>query len=395
MYEDEEKNQSRWPRFVVGTLIISLVGGGAIGSSFALVSHQLQGGNEKLIVDQAALPYSVESPNMNRVQPVTINNTITDIATNVGPSVVSIYNNKVISTVYGDFDQPGLGSGVIFRVDDEKIYIITNSHVVEGASSLAVNFLGNTKVEGSLVGEDTTTDIAVVAVLKENLDAETLSGIAPAPLGNSDIIQVGELAVAIGTPMEAAFNNTVTAGVISATNREVQVAADRTLTLIQTDAAINPGNSGGALVGATGEVIGINTIKLVDSSVEGMGFAIPMNTVKPIIEEILINGTIERPGLGIVGQNISATASELYELPIGILITQVLNGGSADLAGVKVNDILFEFDGTKITDMNQLKSLLNNKRVGDKVEVKIVRNNEKKIFQITLKKMPAATSYNQ
>ena len=263
--ETQSNKKSTWPKFVAGVVIGSLVGGTAIGSSFALISSKLGNNNGSgLVVQQAVTGNGTDGI----VQPVALNNNITDIANNVGPSVVSIYNTKVVSTFLGDYDQSGLGSGVIFNEDNEKVYMVTNCHVVEGATSLAVNFLGNTKVEGELIGQDATTDLAVVAVRKENLDADTLSGIRIATLGDSDQVQVGQLAVAIGTPMEAAFNNTVTVGVISAINREVQVDASRTMTLLQTDAAINPGNSGGALVGPTGEVIGINTVKLVDSSVE-------------------------------------------------------------------------------------------------------------------------------
>lgn len=381
--------KSTWPKFVAGVVIGSLVGGTAIGSSFALINSKLESSKGSgLIVQQAV----TGNGTAGTIQPVTLNNNITDIANNVGPSVVSIYNTKVVSTFLGDYDQSGLGSGVIFKEDNEKVYMVTNCHVVDGATSLAVNFLGNTKVEGELIGQDATTDLAVVAVRKENLDADTLSGIRIATLGDSEQVQVGQLAVAIGTPMEAAFNNTVTVGVISAINREVQVDASRTMTLLQTDAAINPGNSGGALVGPTGEVIGINTIKLVDSSVEGMGFAIPINSVKPVIEEILQNGTIERPSLGIMGSNVSSDAAQMYELPIGIYVAQVTPGGSADVGGIQAGDILFEFDGTQITDMNQLKSLIGNKRVGDKVEVKVVRNKEKKVLNITLKATTTTTT---
>lgn len=372
-------------RFVTGLVIVSLVGGVAIGSSFAYVSHMMGNGSQNSVPSTP-----ISNPIGGNVQPVATNTTITDIANSVGPSVVSIYNTKSVSTIFGNYDQSGLGSGVIFKEDADKIYMITNAHVVEGATTLAVNFLGDTKVECTLVGQDTTNDIAVVSVNKADVPAETLSSIAIATLGDSDQIQVGQLAVAIGTPMEAAFNNTVTAGVISATNREVQISGDKTMQLIQTDAAINPGNSGGALVGPSGEVIGINTVKLVDSSVEGMGFAIPMNTVRPIVEEILQNGTIVRPSLGIVGKNVSAETSELYELPIGVYVVQVAEGGSADIGGIQPNDVIFEFDGQQLQDMDQLKSLLNNKRVGDEVEVKVIRNKEKKVLKIKLKDVQAS-----
>ena len=387
---ENKPQKNNWRKYVGGIVIGSLVGGSAIGASFALVSHKLGNHTSNLTVQQAITGNGANGA----VQPIATNNSITDIANNVGPSVVSIYNTKIVSTFFGDYDQSGLGSGVIFKEDNEKVYMITNCHVVEGATSLAVNFLGNTRVEGELIGQDQTTDLAVVAVRKENLDAQTLAGIRIATLGDSDAVQVGQLAVAIGTPMEAAFNNTVTVGVISAINRVVQVSETNTMTLLQTDAAINPGNSGGALVGPSGEVIGINTVKLVDSSVEGMGFAIPINSVKPIIEEILSEGTIVRPALGITGQNVSEQASLMYELPIGVYVASVTPGGSAALAGIEPGDILFEFDGTQITDMNQLKRLISNKRVGDKVEVKVVRHEEKKVLNVTLKEAKTVVQSN-
>lgn len=389
-------------RFVIGLVIISLVGGTAIGSSFALVSSYM---NEHYLSEQseigavAGIDINTSSRYENGILPIVQNGSIAEIANNVGPAVVSIYNNQKITPdmfyyyFYGQGSNDsevlsGIGSGIVFKEDEEKLYIVTNSHVVEGADSLAVNFLGDIKAEAKLIGQDTTVDIAVVSVDKGNLSEEDLKGIGIATFGDSDQIQVGDLSVAIGTPMEEALNNTVTAGIISAVHREVSMS-DGTKELIQTDAAINPGNSGGALVGPTGEVIGINVAKIVANGTEGIGFAIPINTAKPIIAEILEYGTIIRPGLGITGSDVTAQASELYDLPIGILINSVITGGSADLAGLKPYDILFEFDGTKITSMEQLKALLSNKRVGDRVEVKVIRDNKKKVFQVELKAMPS------
>ncbi|WP_069998093.1 S1C family serine protease [Cellulosilyticum sp. I15G10I2] len=389
-----QKKKGSFGKFITGLVVVSLVGGLSIGASFAFLSpyandyYNTNHKNNGLInngQDGQLTGNILEGA--NRVLPLTTNNSITDIANNIGPSVVSIKNNQVVTTWYGEFNQAGLGSGVIFKQDDKKIYIVSNAHVVEGSNSLVVNFLGNTKVEAEMIGADTVTDIAVIAVEKSDIPAEALNDIKVAPLGDSDYLHVGELAVAIGNPIDEAYNNTVTVGVISALNREVQLV-DKKLKLIQTDAAINPGNSGGALVGPTGEVIGINTIKLVDSQIEGMGFAIPINDIKPIIEEILQNGKISRPALGIVGKDIDVKAAELYEIPIGVYIVEVAAGSSAELAGMRANDILFQFDGIQITGMNQLKELLNTKKVGDAVEVKIIRNNEKKTLQLKLREMP-------
>ncbi len=392
-----KKKKGSFGKFIAGLAVVSLIGGVSVGTSFAFISpyandyyqsrykgNSLGGGGDLQIGGGSV------AEGANRVLPLATNNTIADIANSIGPSVVSIRNNKVVATWYGEFDQAGLGSGVIFKQDDKKIYIVSNAHVVQGADTLIVNFLGNTKVEAELIGADTVTDIAVLSVNKTDIPEEAIKDIKVAPLGNSDLLHVGELAVAIGNPIDEAYNNTVTVGVISALNREIQLV-DKKLKLIQTDAAINPGNSGGALVGPTGEVIGINTIKLVDSQIEGMGFAIPINDIKPIIEEILVNGKISRPALGIVGKDIDANTSELYEIPIGVYIVEVAPGSSAEIAGIKANDILFQFDGIKITGMNQLKEILSGKKVGDVVEVKIIRKDTKHSLQLKLREMPKAS----
>ena len=295
-------------KFAAGLVIVSMVGGVSLGAGYAFTAPLAN----KLYEDKYGITREVAEKNevtpyaqsTGYVTPLSVNNSIADIAESVGPSVVSIKNNKLITTWAGEFNQEGLGSGVIFKVDDQKVYIISNAHVVEGATTLTVTFLGNSKVPANIVGYDTITDIAVVAVDKADIPADIVGQIKPAILGDNDKLRVGDLAVAIGTPIDEAYENTVTVGVVSALDREISLT-DQKLNLIQTDAAINPGNSGGALVGPTGEVVGINTIKLVDSEIEGMGFAIPINDVKPIVEELMTTGSIARPVLGIVGENLT------------------------------------------------------------------------------------------
>lgn len=401
--KEEEQNISKpkkehfsFGRFIVALLVISVVGGAAIGTSFAIAtpyvntylnkSNQAQGLENKEVKDQTTQA-GQDNQNVVKVAPVAMNNSISEIAKNIGPSVVSIKNQRVVETWGGSFTQSGLGSGVIFKEDDSKIYIMTNEHVVEQANTLVVCFLGNTTVEGAIVGMDATTDIAVVSVNKEDIPSETINDIKVAPLGNSDELNVGDLAIAIGTPVDEVYNNTVTVGVISALNRQVSLS-DKTLNLIQTDAAINPGNSGGALVGPTGEVVGINTVKLMDVDIEGIGFAIPINDVKEIVNELMVNGKIQRPALGITGKDITSELSDFYELPIGIYVVEVTPGGSAQLAGIQANDIILSFDNTQITSMQQLKELLGKKKVGDTVEIKIARGNTKKVVKVKLREMP-------
>ena len=205
----------------------------------------------------------------------------------------------------------------------------------------------------------------------------------PAPMGNSDTLEVGELAVAIGNPVNEAYNNTVTAGVISALNREIRLP-DKRLNLIQTDAAINPGNSGGALVGSAGTVIGINTIKLVDSQIEGMGFAIPINEVKPIVEELMNSGTILRPYLGIIGADVTEETAALLEFPIGIYIRSVMEGSGAYAAGLQEGDIIIEFNGEKISSMESLSTKIGGHKPNDLVSIKLIRGNQKKDIKVKL-----------
>lgn len=389
--DKKNKNSGSLKKFVIGTLIVSIAGGASIGAGFGIVSPLAQS-----YFGSSNQPKSNEKPvneayfNQVNVAPLSANSTIADIADSVGPSVVSIKNNRTVATWAGEFNESGLGSGVIFHEDEEKVYIISNAHVVDGASNLIVTFLGNTKVPATLIGSDSITDIAVIAVNKAEIPPEQLADIKPAVLGDSNNLRVGDLAVAIGNPVEEAFNNTVTVGVISALDREVQLT-DKTMKLIQTDAAINPGNSGGALVGPNGEVIGINTIKLVDSQIEGMGFAIPINDVKPIVSELMEKGRISRPSLGIKGYDMTESLG-IYDIPVGVMVVEIVPGSSAELAGLQPKDIILEFDGQKISSMEELKSLLIKKQVGDTVSLKLVRGNEKHTIQVKLQEMPSATT---
>lgn len=305
------------------------------------------------------------------------------------PSVVSITNSRIAVDAWNrEFTEQGLGSGVIFDVSDGKVHIITNSHVVEKATALTVTFLGNTRVPAQLVGLDSTSDIAVVVVNKEEIPESIREALTPAPMGDSELLEVGELAVAIGNPINEAYHNTVTAGVISALNREIRLP-DKQLNLIQTDAAINPGNSGGALVGSAGTVIGINTIKLVDSQIEGMGFAIPINDVKPIVEELMNSGTVQRPYLGIVGADVTEETAAFLEFPIGIYIRNVVEGSGAYAAGLQEGDIIIEFGGEKISSMEKLSSKIKTYKPNDTVMIKIVRGNQKKEVDVKLLPQPA------
>lgn len=287
------------------------------------------------------------------------------IAETVGPAVVGISSKStMVSFFTGRQEVEGTGSGFII---DQNGYIVTNNHVVENADKLEVSLADGRKVPATLIGRDPQTDLAVIKISAPNLTV--------AKLGDSTQLKVGELAVAIGNPMGLEFSRTVTAGVISALNRTLQID-DRKFNMIQTDAAINYGNSGGPLVNAKGEVIGINTAKLnvPGKDVEGMGFAIPISEAKPIIDQLIKNGYISRPRIGIAGVTVTAEDAEKYGLPVGVYVQQVLDGGPAELAGIKPGDVITKFNGVQIKTFEDLQGEMKKYKPKDQVTITVVRN---------------------
>lgn len=302
----------------------------------------------------------------------------------VGPAVVGIttkiYNRDI-------FDRKvqvgeGVGSGVIF---DKQGYIVTNYHVVAGAdnNTVTVSLSDGTSLPGKVVGTDPLTDLAVVKI-------DTNKQLPVATFGNSDDLQVGEPAIAIGNPLGLEFQGTVTAGVISALHRTIDMETQR-FPLIQTDAAINPGNSGGALVNADGEVIGINSEKIEKTGVEGMGFAIPINEVKPIVKELIANGKVTRPylGLGVLDKN-SAAKYGINMNHDGLLIAKIYSDGPAANTNIQRGDIITSVDGKNMTDLMALKQWLDSKKPGDTGTFTIWRNGQERQVQLTLGTMPTS-----
>lgn len=310
------------------------------------------------------------------------NTALVRAAKSVGPAVVGITNKAVASDWFNNqvmVDQ-GTGSGVIF---DSNGYIVTNNHVVDGAKEITVALADGRTLAGKIVGTDPVTDIAVVKV-----DA---TGLPTVTFGNSDEIMVGEPALAIGNPLGLEFQGSVTAGVISALNRSMEIG-ERRFKLIQTDAAINPGNSGGALVNADGMVIGINSAKVSAAGVEGMGFAIPINAVRPIIEDIIKTGHVVRPYLGVGIFDKATAASQGYSLNIdkGVYVAQVTSGGPGEKAGLQKGDIILKIGDTEINTVVDLRTAIVNYNVGDKVKIEFTRNGEKHSVDVALEEMPAS-----
>lgn len=301
------------------------------------------------------------------------------VAKTVGPAVVGI-TNKAIARDFFDrtFETSGVGSGVIFKEDG---YIITNNHVIAGAKEIIVSLSDGNTVNGTLIGTDEMTDIAVVKVDAKNLPVATL--------GDSDEVVVGEPAIAIGNPMGLEFQGSVTVGVISALNRTLDLN-DRRVKLLQTDAAISPGNSGGALVNADGEVIGINSAKLATMGVEGMGFAIPINTVKTIVAELMNKGYVARPYLGVTIFDKPTAARYGYQLSIdkGVYVFQVGLDSPAGRAGFQRGDILLSIDGKEVNSVADVRNEVAAHKVGDKVKVLLDRDGKQETIEVTLEEMP-------
>jgi serine protease Do len=298
---------------------------------------------------------------------------IPDLVDRVGPAIVSITSKMTASDFfYNRYETQGSGTGVVFNINADSLLIVTNYHVIENANSLIVTFDGDHSIEATVLGVDQDADIAVIGVAKSKLSTALVTSIEPVIFGDSDRIRVGELAIAIGNPL--GYDDTVTVGVISGIDRSLRLSG-RNFNLIQTDAAINPGNSGGALLNARGEVIGINTVKIASQEVEGIGFAIPINTVKPIIEEILEKGYVSKPYLGISGRDITQDLSDMYRLPTGVLVNDVVVGSGAAQAGLQKGDIIFAIDGQAVKSMQMLIDYISTKKVGDVVVLDIRREN--------------------
>ncbi len=325
------------------------------------------------------------------------------VATKCGPSTVGIVvesqsNNSYYGFFGNYYSQPqivqGVGSGFIYSKDG---YIITNHHVVEDATKITVYLNDDTQVEATLIGSDELSDLAVIKIDATELD------LIPMEIGDSDRLVVGDEVIAIGCPAGIQFRGTVTDGIISAINRNVELSdsstsGKKTMTLLQTNATINKGNSGGPLINSKGQVIGINTLKLT-SEYEGIGFAIPINGAVPIISQLIEYGKVtERPEndfvsgegvIGISGSNISASESEYYDIPQGVLVVQINKDGSAAKAGLRRGDIITAYNGTPVKTITELNTLKAANKAGDEVTITVYRDSDEdlsnKTFDLTFK----------
>ena len=291
----------------------------------------------------------------------------------------------------GAAESEAAGSGFIVAKTKDNLMIATNNHVVSDATSLTVGFADDTTAKATVVGTDSSADLAVISVKIKDIKDSTASKIKVATLGSSDDLKVGEEVVAIGNAL--GYGQSVTTGVVSAKNREVSLT-DGTMNLLQTDAAINPGNSGGVLINMDGQVVGINNAKLEDTSVEGMGYAIPITTAKTILTDLMNAGSVSTKDaafLGVVGRDINESYSSALGIPSGIYVSQVVSGSPAEKAGISAGDVIVKFEGNNVSTMSGLKEKLAIKKANTKVKITFKRANqsgtyEEKTVTVTLGK---------
>ena len=370
----KKKRNSLWTACICSALIASVVTAGAVGGGAVLYMKNNQtGGAQSIVLNSGSVTQLSTNTAAGELS-------IPEIATKVGPSCVGVINKtKVTPRKYYDpfsgrsyytsdpnsneLVQQGSGSGIIISEDG---YIVTNQHVIDGATEISVILNTGDEYTAELVGADSKSDLAVLKINKTGLTAATL--------GDSDKVEVGELAVAIGNPLGQEFAGTVTAGVVSAVNRTMTVD-NKVYNLIQTDAAINPGNSGGALVNKYGQVIGINTIKLSTTEVEGIGFAIAISEAKPIIDNLINNGYV--PGRPLVGITVTENKN-------GLSVYSVSPGSGAAAAGIQEGDLIVKADGEVLNTSAKLNEIRDKKSPGEYLTLTIIRNGELKDVDVLL-----------
>ncbi|MDN4606574.1 S1C family serine protease [Sporosarcina highlanderae] len=369
---------------------VSTVGAGVLGSALTLgvVANtdilQVKTPQEKAaaVTENSTTPTFVQTSSNS-------GSTLSDMVEYASKGIVGVSNFKTTGNRFAgnsELAEFGTGSGVIYKIDGEAAYIVTNNHVIEGAGKIEVTLQGGEKETAELIGSDALTDLAVLKISASQVDIAL-------EFGDSDKLRAGDSVVAIGNPLSLDFSGTVTQGIISAPSRSIEVktiAGAWEMDVIQTDAAINPGNSGGALINAEGKVIGINSLKIAESGVEGLGFAIPSNDVVPLLEEITKNGKIERPYIG-VGLADLANVPYMYvqnipeEVKGGVMVTSVDPTSAANKAGLKEQDVITAINGTDIKNSMELRKFLYTKlSIGDKAKLTVYTGSEKRTVELTL-----------
>lgn len=369
------KKKSKFLKYTVSLCVVASLSSASFGWGYGAFKNTKQSKEVANTSASSSLMYTASSSGFTSSK---------DIFKNVSNSVVSI-NSKIKNNNFNGYkENVGAGSGIIFHEDNEKIYIVTNDHVISGATSVTISIDDKIEVNANFVGTDVESDIAVISVDKANLKNAGIKDYKIATFGDSSILEVGEPVLAIGNAVGE--GKSATSGIVSAINKKINIDG-KALDVVQTDAAINPGNSGGALVNDKGQIIGINTAKFSSYGIEGMGYSIPSNNVKKIVENLLTNKNISvnKPFLGIQGETITDRIRSYYNLPKGVYMVNVIAGGSAYVGGLKTGDIVVSYNGVETTTMEQLSTLINATKVGDKVVIEIYRDgNVKMKLEVTM-----------
>lgn len=378
----KKSNKKQIATTVVASFVSAVVGGACALGVYVGLNKEPAKALETSKTNTGSI-VETSNPNLSQVSLTNYSDTAIYAAQKALPSMVSISVEYDVNYMGMKKAVAGSGSGIILSEDG---YILTNNHVISSADSssfyqvsdaksIKVKIYGDdTEYSAEIIGTDSQTDLAVLKIDK--------TGLTPAELGDSSSVQIGEFVLAIGNPYNLDYS--VTAGIISALNREMTVE-NTTYNVIQADCAINSGNSGGALVNSKGEVIGITTLKLAGDGIEGVSFAIPVNETVPIYKELIEKGKISRPFVGISGIDLDEATAIRNGLTKGIYVDSVVSGSGAEDAGIMAGDVIVSFDGKDVSTMDELNAIKNTKNIGDKIEIKLYRKSELKTFTITLK----------
>lgn len=370
------KGASRWAKVVCTGLVFGVVASAAFQTS-NIVAGKVLG------TTQTTNKTAKTTTTANSAKLTTSSNSssgtanVTEVAKNAMPSIVSITNMSVqeVQNFFGGTQKQkseSAGSGIIVGQNDSELLIVTNNHVVEGSSTLTVTFIDEESVEADIKGTDSDKDLAVVAVPLSKIKDSTMNKIAVATLGDSDKTQVGDQVIAIGNAL--GYGQSVTTGIVSAKERTMDSYDGK---LLQTDAAINPGNSGGALLNANGEVIGINSAKIATETVEGIGYAIPVSDVSDLITNLMNQKTktkvaeSERGYIGIKGVDVTSDSAQMYNMPTGVYVSEVISGGGVEKAGITKGAVITGIEGTTVDGMDALQEQLQYYKAGEKVKITV------------------------
>lgn len=371
--QEPPKPKKPFPKKAIAFGLAAVLIAGLSGAAF-------QGGSYlvgKMLPQEKVKTVGSVSDSQLTTMKTTVNSDISEIVENTMPSMVSITKTSVQQVVswFGGIStipRESAGSGIIISQNDSELLIVTNNHVVEGAETLTVTFCDESNIEAQIKGTDSSRDLAVIAIPINEIPEETLDNIKVAMIGDSNTLKMGSPVIAIGNAL--GYGQSVTNGIVSAVKRTIEGYEGD---YIQTNAAINPGNSGGALLNANGELIGINSAKINDSSVEGMGFAIPISDVTDILENLMNRETRtkvieeERGYLGIKGYDVAEEGVQMYNMPSGVFVAEVTEDGAAEKAGISKGSIITGFEGTSIRGMEELKEQLSYYRAGEEVELTV------------------------